>query len=138
MKKEPIHELLCRSLDGGLTDEQAAVLNEALRRSETLRNEKERLLRIRALLADKTYSFKGGFVDRVMKRIEKERVLIPELLPFNDLFYFFKRVALTGAAAILLLLITLFLSGGSFDLNHLLGIEQVSEEDLITYLLYLQ
>jgi hypothetical protein len=135
MKTENYLELLYRSLDGDLEPEEVKMLEEALAQSEELQKEKEEALRIRELLGAQEYSFSHGFVDAVMDRIGDKEPIVREIVPFKELYFVFKRIAIAGAAAIAILLLSIYLSSGSLNLNSLFGVEKLSEDDLITYLL---
>jgi hypothetical protein len=88
-------------------------------------------------MADQKYAFRSGFSRRVLARIQDERkplLLKPE---FNrSLFSVFKRVAITGVAAIVILLLSLYLSGESFSFDSVTDTEMYSDEDLVSILLY--
>ena len=66
---------------------------------------------------------------------EKEPLILrPE---FNrSLFTVFKRVALTGVAAIIILFLSIYLTDGSFTFNSLTGGDPYSDDNLVSYLLY--
>lgn len=73
-------------------------------------------------------TFRSGFAQRVLRKIESEK---------NDtgrVFYnIFRWVALSGVAAILLLLFTVYLTDGSFSADALFGLtEYTPDEPLLT------
>ncbi len=78
------------------------------------------------------YSFSSGFTTKVLNRISEGVVVINRQLDFarslNSIFY---RVAFAGVAAIIILLISIFISEGSLSLSSLVGISRNLEEDLI-------
>ena len=93
-------DLLLKSLDSELSAEENQKLEEASRKSEDLRNEREILLNIRSSLKSVTVrSFRDGFEERVMAKI---RVKHDEEFTAG-LFRIFRPVAI---AAILLIIIT--------------------------------
>jgi hypothetical protein len=100
-------KLLYRSFDGRLGERELNKLNRELERSPELREERDRIQRQRELLNQAgSPAFAPGFVDRVLQRLEKTG----EGANGWDLFYvtllkLFRRFALAGAAALLLLLI---------------------------------
>lgn len=53
----------------------------------------------------------------------------------RDLNRIFMRVAVTGVAAIILLLLSIYLTTGSVSLDSLSGAENYSEDNVISYLL---
>lgn len=96
-------------------------------------NEKEQeLLRKEAI---PLYSFSNGFKESVMDRISKGSVALglrPDFLSsFNEIF---RRVAFTGVAAIIVLIIIMFVSQGSISYDTLLGIDATIDDPLISLL----
>src|SRR5674476_370030 len=69
------------------------------------------------------YSFSEGFRDKVLDRIFSAAVTVNREIEFvrslNSIFY---RIALTGVAAIAVLLISIFLMEGSLSFNSFLGL----------------
>ena len=137
MVKKEIHNLLIRSLDEELVPSEMERLERLLSESFELREEKRKLLEMRGLISSKQYSFSDNFQAKVMDRITEENeplILQPE---FNrSLFTVFKRVALTGVAAILILFLSIYLSNDSFTLETLTGGDSYSDDNLVSYLLY--
>lgn len=137
MENQELLELLIRSLDSNLNDKDRMMLENALSESEELRSEKEKLVRMRELIGSGDYQFKHGFSDRVMNRLNKSKNGLG--IEFNfarDLNRVFTRVAITGIAAIILLLFSIFLTTGSVSFDSLSGAESYSEDNVISYLLY--
>ncbi|HCC69856.1 MAG TPA: hypothetical protein DEQ09_01685 [Bacteroidales bacterium] len=114
MKPAKLKELLLRSLSSELGKNDRAIL------------EKE-------LLAD--YRFSEGFRDRVMKSIVTGKAFITgesEILrSFDSVFI---RVAIPGAAAVIILALSLLLSQGSLSYDTLLGIDNNVDGVLISLL----
>lgn len=137
MVKKEIRNLLIRSLDEELVPSEMERLERLLSESYELREEKRKLLEMRGLISSKQYSFSDNFQAKVMDRIAEESeplILQPE---FNrSLFTVFKRVALTGVAAILILFLSIYLSNDSFTLETLTGGDSYSDDNLVSYLLY--
>jgi len=101
-----LKKLLNRSLEGDLTPREHERLNEALRRDPGLREEKTRTLEIRRSLArSRASGFEAGFSGRVMTRIreKEESGQSPDVL-YEAFMFVFRRVALVGAAALLVML----------------------------------
>jgi len=137
MENQELLELLIRSLDSNLNEKDRMMLENALSESEELRSEKEKLVRMRELIGSGDYQFKHGFSDRVMNRLNKSKNSLG--IEFNfarDLNRVFTRVAITGIAAIILLLFSIFLTTGSVSFDSLSGAESYSEDNVISYLLY--
>jgi hypothetical protein len=81
-----------------------------------------------------SYDFEAGFTGRVMQRLEgmqPGRLYEGLILSMNSLFL---RIAVTGAAAIVLLAVSVFLSGGNFSFETLLGLGDTAEEGMISLL----
>ena len=137
MVKKEIHDLLIRSLDEEFPSSEMERLERLLSESPELREERRKLLEMRRIISSKQYSFSDGFQTKVMDRIAEENeplILQPE---FNrSLFTVFKRVALTGVAAILILFLSIYLSNDSFTLETLTGGDSYSDDNLVSYLLY--
>jgi hypothetical protein len=81
------------------------------------------------------YSFSDGFRDKVLDRVFSAALTVNREIEFvrsmNSVFY---RIALTGVAAIVLLLISIFLSEGSLSFNSFLGLKDSYDESIICLL----
>jgi hypothetical protein len=114
MKAEEIKDLLLNSLSN----------------DELLENQKSKLED-----AGVSYSFGNGFTEKVLERIFIARESISQKVEFmkymNLAFY---RIALTGAAAIILLLISMYLTEGSLSFNSLMGLGDNYDESIICLL----
>ena len=81
------------------------------------------------------YSFSEGFRDKVLEKIFSAAITVNREVEFvrsmNSVFY---RIALTGIAAIVLLLISIFLSEGSLSFNTFLGLKDSYDESIICLL----
>ena len=137
MIKKEIHKLLVRSLDEELSSSEKEKLEVCLSESSELRDEKRELLKMRNIISSTRYSFDAGFHAKVMERIAEEKeplILRPEFNRF--LFTVFKRVALTGVAAIIILFLSIYLSDDSFSFHSITGGDTYSDDNLVSYLLY--
>jgi hypothetical protein len=115
MKREEANELVLRSLT-----EDISVKDRELIESE--------------LLVDSSFSY--GFVDRVINRIEtlkRPSFFRPEFIRSMDIG--FRRVALTGVAAILVLTLSILLNQGSLSYDTLLGIDNMVDDSLVSLLI---
>lgn len=114
MKSEAFKELLIRSLSE----------NDS---SEDVKKKLEE--------AGVDYSFSEGFTGRVMARLSESAVVLSHeidfLRSFNRAFY---RIALTGVAAIVILLISIFIMEGSISLGSFVGLSDSYDEGVV-YLL---
>ena len=122
---ENIKEILLKSFDAELTPQERKLLDEALQNSASLRQEKQEIERMREMLGNQKPSFESGFADRVMERLEKEPVAPPKTI---EMFSVFKRVAIAGIAAIIVLLLAIYYIDGSLTLDALLGISGYSPD----------
>jgi len=82
-----------------------------------------------------SYSFKPDFREKVLDRIFATGMVINReaefLRSWNLPFY---RIALTGVAAIVILMISIYISEGSFSVNSLLGIGNGNDESIVSLL----
>jgi hypothetical protein len=99
-------KLLYRSLDSDLKDTDQKKLDEALKKSEELRKEKERVLEQRRVVADSAgQSFGPFFAERVMNRIDRLGEKKNGLEAFYESFMAaFRKVAIVSAAVLVLLI----------------------------------
>lgn len=114
MKAEEIKELLLNSLS-----------KDELQENPNLKLEE----------AGVFYSFGYGFTDKVIEKVFIARENLNSKLEFakylNLAFY---RIALTGAAAIVILLISMYIMQGSLSVNSLLGLGDNYDESIICLL----
>lgn len=96
-------------------------------------NEEEQELLEREVIP--VYSFSNGFRDSVMEKTGKGSVALglrPDFLSsFSEIF---RRVAFTGVAAIVVLIVIMFVSQGSISYDTLLGIDATIDDPLISLL----
>jgi hypothetical protein len=114
MKISDLKELLIRSLDKDSDPEKASGKIEE---------------------AGVTYRFAEGFRDRILDRIYSAGDAVVREVEFvrnlNSVFY---RIALTGVAAIVLLLISIFIIQGSLSFDSFLGLGNGSDESILCLL----
>ncbi len=81
------------------------------------------------------FHFSTGFGDRVIRKLSSPAKMISRELEFarylNLAFY---RVALTGVAAILVLLLSIYLMEGSLSFNSFLGLSDSYDESIVCLL----
>ena len=88
-------------------------------------------------LAEKgvSYQFSKGFADKVIRKISSPVLKLNREMEFvrymNLAFY---RLAVTGVAAIILLLISIFLSEGNLSFNSFLGLSNSYDESIVCLL----
>jgi hypothetical protein len=82
-----------------------------------------------------SYDFSKDFTDKVLDRIfETKEKVIREVDFVRSLNFAFNRIALTGVAAIVLLLISIFLMEGSLSFNSFLGLSDSYDETIVSLL----
>jgi hypothetical protein len=81
------------------------------------------------------YSFSHAFTDRVLNKLFTAGLKVSREVEFVKYMNFaFYRVALTGAAAIVILLISIFLMEGSLSFNSFLGLKDNYDESIVCLL----
>ncbi|MFH0841255.1 MAG: hypothetical protein V1903_01410 [Bacteroidota bacterium] len=86
-------------------------------------------------LAGVSYDFSEGFTDKVIGMLSGATLTIVRDTEFKrSLNYAFYRIALTGAAAIIILMISIFIMQDSFSFNSFLGLGDSYDESIV-YLL---
>ncbi len=121
-----LKDLLIRSLDDeALTQEEQQLLNSALATGENLVREKQELEKMRQILSDYSPRFSQGFSGRTLEKA------FADSTESNNLYFLFKRFALSGVAAIIILLVSVYLTDGSFSLNALLGLSDLTTDNLL-------
>ncbi len=82
-----------------------------------------------------TYNFSKSFSDRVIDRVFSTGLIVTHEVEYvKNLSFAFYRIALTGIAAIVLLLISIFLMEGSITFNSLLGLSNSHDESIVCLL----
>lgn len=82
-----------------------------------------------------SYDFSDGFTDKVLDRVFTVKSVFsinPELVKYLN--FTFSRIAITGIAAIIVLLISIFLMEGHLSINSILGLGDNYDEGIV-YLL---
>ncbi|MBP8959984.1 MAG: hypothetical protein KBG40_06110 [Bacteroidales bacterium] len=78
------------------------------------------------------FSFSEDFTDKVLDKIfncdARESHDIEFLQSLNKIFY---RIAISGIAAIILLLISIYISQGSLSIDSFLGLGDIADESII-------
>lgn len=82
-----------------------------------------------------SYDFNGNFSDKVIDKLFSEGVTVNREVEFlRSLNFVFYRIALTGVAAIIVLMISIFLMEGSLSFNSFLGLKDNYDETIISLL----
>ncbi len=134
---EHLQDLLNRSLHGELSGPEQKQLTEALKNDPGLRQEQQHLQELSTLLKDQSHSFAPGFADRVMDRIDGGKA--SKIVPIHNSQKWgraFLKVALSGAAAVLIFILGVYFTEGALSLDILMGTESINGEHWTTYMLY--
>jgi anti-sigma factor RsiW len=125
---ERLLDLLYRSFDDELPKEEQRELAQALISSPDLREEKKRVEEMRQMIEEEAVrSFKPFFSARVMRRLRKKTVGQEDFL--GALVWAFRRVALAGILAILLIIADSIFVEKNRSLDSVLGMPQVTLEE---------
>jgi hypothetical protein len=82
-----------------------------------------------------SYDFSKNFGDKVLGRIFSDGLTVARELEFVKTMNFaFYRIALTGIAAIVILLISIFLTEGTLSFNSFLGLNDTYDESIVCLL----
>ncbi len=81
------------------------------------------------------FGFREGFAEKVLDRIYATGMKVSREFDYlRSLNFVFYRIALTGLAAIIILLISIYLKEGSLSFNSFLGINDPSAESIVCLL----
>jgi hypothetical protein len=82
-----------------------------------------------------SYDFSNNFSDKVIDKLFSTAYTINREVDFMRSMYFaFYRIAFTGIAAIVILLLSIYLMEGSLSFNSFLGIGDSSDESIVCLL----
>ena len=82
-----------------------------------------------------TFDFQQGFGDKVLDKLFSAGLTMKREIDFvKSMNFAFYRVALTGVAAIVILLISIFLMEGSLSFNSFLGLHDSYDESIVCLL----
>jgi hypothetical protein len=82
-----------------------------------------------------SYDFSKGFSDKVLNRIFSAGLTVTREIEFvRSMNFAFYRIALTGVAAIVVLLVSIFLMEGSLSFNSFLGLSDSYDESIVCLL----
>ena len=82
-----------------------------------------------------SYDFSKGFGDKILNKLYSAGLTINLEVEFmKSMSFAFSRIALTGVAAIILLLISIFLMEGSLSFNSFLGLNDSYNESIVCLL----
>ena len=82
-----------------------------------------------------SYNFSENFSDKVLNKLFSAVLTVNREVEFVKYMNFaFYRIALTGVAAIIVLLVSIFLREGSFSFNSFLGLSDNYDESIVCML----
>jgi len=126
-------QLLHKSFDSPLRAGEQLLLDEGLKNSGELREEKIRLENLRNILTNQQYSFGPYFTVKVMNKID---LLKTDGELNQGIVFAFKRVAIPILAAAIILIAFSIFNTGSFTLDHLMGLDSLQPQYLSDFLLF--
>lgn len=126
-------KLLYRYFDETLTPAEQKQLDEALQHSKELREEKDRLVSVRTMVAiNSRQSFKPFFADRVMRKISQtaEKENSQEMF-FDSLLSIFRPIAIGAAIALILIMSYNIIKTDQISIAGALATHEVTLEEAI-------
>jgi hypothetical protein len=82
-----------------------------------------------------SFDFSNSFGDKILGKLFPAELVINREVEFmKSLNFVFNRIALTGIAAIIVLLISIFLMEGSLSFNSFLGLSDSYDESIVCLL----
>jgi hypothetical protein len=82
-----------------------------------------------------SYDFSSGFGDKILNKLYSAGYNVNREVEFvKSMNFAFYRIALTGVAAIVLLLISIFIMQGSISFNSFLGLSDSYDESIVCLL----
>lgn len=111
--------LLYQSFDTELNEQQQQILNDALQNDSHLKEEKMFISNMRDQLSSLEKDFSPHFESRLMQKLNEE-ILTQNIFTIKT--GTFKAIALSGVAAILVVLLSVYFIDGSISLESLMGI----------------
>jgi anti-sigma factor RsiW len=130
---EKMLELLYRSFDDRLTEEERTCLEEALSTSEELRAEKERVTGMRkSISSSAAASFEPFFAERVMNRIRgMEKADTDEDLFFESLYRMFRPLALAASVVVFTLISLNLRKSDNISLSAAFAVQEEYRDNLL-------
>jgi hypothetical protein len=82
-----------------------------------------------------TFSFSNEFRDQVIEKIFSARIILKHETEYlKNLNFVFRRIAISGVAAIIVLLISIFIMEGKISVNSFLGLKDSFDESIVCLL----
>jgi hypothetical protein len=123
-------KLIYRSLDDDLSKKEKLKLDKALERSEELRRVLSDAQKLRAEAKSSSVSFAPMFAERVVRTIRQKNAQIHEDF-FSALNYMFRRVALVGAIAVVVMFSIVVLTKNQTSTVAEYAMTQMTLDDLV-------
>lgn len=117
-EEKKLKKLLYRSFDEQLSKKNTKKLNEGLKKFPSLMKERNSVLLLRKQLSEKEASFSPTFTTNIMQHIDIHSIQ-NNILTIKPIF---RTVALSGMAAIIIVLISVYYFDGTLSLDAILGI----------------
>lgn len=121
---EDLKKLLQRSYDDDLSTSEKQRLESGLLNSEELRKEKVEIESVRTILSGFNPQFDSDFSDRLMQKLEVHDTDLS--LSFYTIV---KGIAISGVAAIVALLISIYFIDGSLNIDAIYGISDYAPDE---------
>ncbi len=82
-----------------------------------------------------SYDFKDGFTEKITDRLSSVSLVLNNATEFRrNLNLVFYRIAITGIAAIIILMLSIFIAQDSFSFNSFLGLGDSYDETIVCLL----
>ncbi len=124
---DDIRLLLYRSFDEQLTEQEQKMLEKAVLSSKELRTEKEEIELMRQQLSEWQPETESSVTEKVMLRIEREETVTVQY------YNLFKKILLSGVAAVILLLLAIWLTDGTLSYDTITGVAGYQPETEIMF-----
>ena len=126
-----LKDLLYRSFDSDLDQEEKRLLEKALSRSKELQREKEMLVFLRQNIKRSVNApFNPGFAERVMNKIKRQNQITENEQFFDSLFVLFRPIAIAATVLIIIIAGYNMSSTSQFSIEGALGIPEVTLDDV--------
>lgn len=110
--------------------------NEVIGGNEELEQYYKQLVSLRTELSSVNYKFSDGFSQNVLKQLQSMKGKVVNM-DFSDImFRNFKKLAIASAAAIVILLGSLYVTHGSLNLNDVSGVSDLGNDAMASLFLY--
>lgn len=119
-----LKKLLLRSYDDDLSASEKQRLEDGLANSEELRAERAEIESVRKIFGEYDPRFDSDFSDRILQKIEDHD---SDLSP--SFYTIVKGIAISGFAAIIALLISIYFIDGSLSIDAIYGVSDYAPDE---------